>query len=86
MRHRPNGTLGAIAAYSLLTIVLTWPLARGLTRDVPGGFGDPLLNAWIIAWDAEHLSRALGGHPGALGQYWHANIFSPHPFARRPDP
>ena len=61
--------------------MLTWPLARGLARDLPGDFGDPLLNCWILAWDASHLLRALGGHLGALAGYWNANIFYPHPLA-----
>src|SRR5262249_37455380 len=33
--------------------------------------GDPLLNAWILAWDATHLGRG----------WWNANIFFPHPLA-----
>jgi hypothetical protein len=81
MRRRRSETFGAIAAYTLLTLVLTWPLARGLTRDVPGDFGDPLLNTWILAWDADHLARAFSGHPGALRDYWQANVFAPHPIA-----
>ncbi|MBI4485327.1 MAG: hypothetical protein HY655_04895, partial [Acidobacteria bacterium] len=75
------GALGAFIAYTLLTLVLTWPLARGLTRDVPGDFIDPLLNTWIVSWGADHVERALTGDPGALGEYWHANIFAPHRFA-----
>jgi hypothetical protein len=80
MRRRSE-TLGAIAAYSVLTLVLTWPLVRGLGRDVPGDFGDPLLNAWIVAWDADHLERAIAGHAAALRGYWNAPIFAPHPLA-----
>jgi hypothetical protein len=68
-------------AYAALTIVLTWPLVRGLGRDLPAGFGDPLLNAWILGWDADHLLQALSGHVGALADYWNANIFYPHPLA-----
>ena len=30
--------------YLALTIVMTWPLAAGLTRDIPGDFGDPLFS------------------------------------------
>jgi hypothetical protein len=41
------------ALYLLLTLVMTWPLAAGLTRDVPGDLGDSLLNLWILGWDAE---------------------------------
>jgi len=57
--------------YAALTFALTWPLAVGLTRDVPGDFGDPLFTSWVIAWDATHLGRG----------WWNANIFAPHPLA-----
>jgi hypothetical protein len=59
----------ACLVYLVLTLALTWPLARGLTRDVPGDFGDPLFTSWVIAWDATHLGRG----------WWNANIFAPHP-------
>lgn len=70
MRTRRQAAAAA-AAYLLITIVWTWPLALGLTRDVPSDLGDPLLNAWILAWDATHLGRG----------WWSANIFYPHPLA-----
>jgi hypothetical protein len=57
--------------YTALTIVLTWPLARGVARDLPGDFGDPLFVTWVLGWDATHLGRGL----------WNANIFYPHPLA-----
>ena len=50
---------------------MTWPLARGLARDLPGDFGDPLFTSWVLAWDATHLGRG----------WWNANIFYPHPLA-----
>src|SRR5205814_2632027 len=68
-------------AYLALAIVLTWPLARGLGRHAPGDFGDPLLNTWILSWDADHLLGALTGRVSALAEYWHANIYHPHPYA-----
>ena len=55
--------------YVALTIGLTWPVTPGLTRDVPGDFGDPLFTSWVMAWDATHLGRG----------WWTANIFAPHP-------
>jgi len=61
----------ATALYAALAVVFTWPLVLGLTHDVPGDFGDPLLNAWILSWDATHLGRG----------WWSANIFHPHPLA-----
>jgi hypothetical protein len=62
-------TAAAAAGYVLLSIVFTWPLALGLARDIPNDYGDPLLNAWIMAWDATHAGRG----------WWNANIFAPHP-------
>jgi hypothetical protein len=73
--------LVATLAYAALTIAFTWPLVRGLGRDLPGDFGDPLLNCWILAWDADHLLRALRGDLTALAGYWNANIYYPHPLA-----
>ena len=61
----------AFLAYVALTIVMTWPLAAGLTHDVPGDFGDPLFTSWVLAWDATHLGRG----------WWSANIFAPHPLS-----
>ena len=37
---------------------MTWPLALGLARDVPGDLGDSLLNMWILGWGAEHCPRS----------------------------
>ncbi len=78
-RHR--AALAALAAYALLTLALTWPLARGLARDLPADFGDPLLNSWILTHDAQQLTRALAGEAGALHSYWNLPIFFPHPLA-----
>ena len=61
----------AFVVYVVLTLVMTWPLAAGLTRDVPGDFGDPLFTSWVMSWDATHLG------PG----WWSANIFAPHPLS-----
>jgi hypothetical protein len=62
---------GAALLYLALTVGLTWPLVRGLTRDLPADLGDPLFVTWVLAWDATHLGRGL----------WNANIFFPHPLA-----
>jgi hypothetical protein len=71
----------AAAWYLAATIVLTWPLVLGLTRDIPADFGDSLLNCWILGWGADHLARFFGGDLGALRGYWNANIFHPEPLA-----
>jgi hypothetical protein len=69
-----------LAIYSLLSVFLTWPLALGMGRDVPGDLGDSLLNMWILAWGAEHIPQLLTGQI-TWGQYWNANIFHPNPLA-----
>jgi hypothetical protein len=67
----------AAALYLLIALVFTWPLAPGLARDIPWDLGDSLLNAWILAWDADHLLRFATGDFEAIRQFWNANIFYP---------
>jgi hypothetical protein len=50
-----------------------------LTRDIPWDLGDSLLNAWILAWDADHILRFLTGDIDAIRNFWNANIFYPEP-------
>jgi hypothetical protein len=76
---RRRETVGALAAFTLLTLAFTWPLARGLDRDLAGDPIDPLLNAWILASDADHLGGLLTGRLSALRDYWQPGIFAPHP-------
>jgi hypothetical protein len=65
--------------YLGVALFFTWPLAAGLTRDIPWDLGDSLLNAWILAWDADRMLRWLSGDFGALRNFWNANIFYPEP-------
>ena len=44
--------LAATAIYFLLTAALTWPLILHPGSLVPNDLGDPLLNTWILWWDA----------------------------------
>ncbi|MDP2055459.1 MAG: hypothetical protein Q8L75_17605, partial [Acidobacteriota bacterium] len=67
-------------AYTLFSILLTWPLAAGLGSDVPGDLGDSLLNMWILAWGAEHLPQLVTGAM-SWSQFWDANIFHPAPLS-----
>jgi hypothetical protein len=64
----------ATTLYAALTVPLTWPVVRGLGHTIVGDYGDPLLNVWILAWDATHMFAKGAG-------WWNANIFSPHPLA-----
>ena len=58
---------GALAA---LTALVTWP--QVITLRGVNDFGDPLLNAWAIAW----VAHTLPTHPS---QIFNANIFYPEP-------
>jgi hypothetical protein len=42
----------ALAAYSGLTLLYTWPLAAHLTTHLPHDLGDPLISSWILWWHA----------------------------------
>lgn len=76
----PSGGWTAFLVYAALSLVMTWPLAVGITGDVPGDLGDSLLNMWILGWGAEHWPRLLTGSIG-WSQFWNANIFHPEPLA-----
>lgn len=60
-----------IMAYLALAIVMTWPLTLHLGDWLGGGL-DPLLQSWILAWNA----HALRTNPLAI---WQAPIFFPYP-------
>jgi len=74
-----SNPLIATAVYGAVAIIFTWPLALGLTTDIPWDLGDSLLNSWILAWDADRLLRFFLGDLGALRNFWNANIFYPEP-------
>lgn len=73
-------TVAASIGYVLLTVVMTWPIADGLGRDIPADLGDSLLNMWIMAWDAEAFVAMASGVMSFDG-LWNANIFHPTPLA-----
>ena len=69
----------ALLAYVAIAMAATWPLVRGLGRDVAWDLGDSVLNMWIIAWDCEQLRAILGGDVGRIATFFDANIFHPQP-------
>ena len=69
----------AALAFLMLAVAGTWPLGRALTSSLPGDYGDPLFVTWVMAWVAQHLTRALAGDLGALASMWNAPIFAPEP-------
>jgi hypothetical protein len=57
---------GAVA----LALAMHWPLPLHMGRDIPNDLGDPLAQAWQVAW----IGHALLHHPGDLFQ---ANVYWP---------
>ena len=75
---RPSAAVATLL-YTAAALLLTWPLAAGVLRDIPWDLGDSVLNAWILQWGADHWLRFLGGDLGAFRGYFNANIFYPEP-------
>src|SRR5688572_7257537 len=61
--------VGLVALLATVTAIVTYPQILQLTGGVRD-FGDPLLNAWALAW----TPHALVTQPAAL---FDANIFHP---------
>jgi hypothetical protein len=69
----------AVLSYAVIAVAMTWPLARGLGRDVAWDLGDSILNIWILSWDCEQFLGILAGHASHLRHFFDANIFHPAP-------
>jgi len=67
--RRGRDLVGVTLLLTALTIFVTWPQARQMSAGV-NDFGDPLLDAWTLAW----VAHTLPTHPMQL---FNANIFHP---------
>lgn len=56
-----------------LTLALHWRLLGRFDSAIPSDLGDPLLNTWILWWNAHTLPFTE--------QYWNAPAFAPGPYA-----
>ncbi|MEO8286384.1 MAG: hypothetical protein ABI670_08080 [Chloroflexota bacterium] len=82
-RNTARSHLLVILAYSLLTVVMTWPVAVKLTTDVPGG-GDAWQNIWNLWWVKEALLNLhtnpyhtdLLHYPYGANLYFHTLVLS----------
>ncbi|HEX5473651.1 MAG TPA: hypothetical protein VFX12_03230 [Vicinamibacterales bacterium] len=67
MRMRPLGWI--VTAYCALAVLETWPVARHVADRLPHDPGDPVLNAWILWWNAHALPLTTA--------WWNAPAFFP---------
>lgn len=72
LRTAAGERVAVLVGFVALALAWTWPLARRPGTTMAAPFGDPLLNAWILGWDAERLRHGLSG-------LWNAPPFHPHP-------
>lgn len=59
----------AAVAYTLLTLVLTYPLCLRMGSAVIHDPGDPILNTWLLWWNAHHVPLTA--------EWWNGPIFFP---------
>src|SRR4051812_40881518 len=67
---RPREVLFAALTAIFVALLMHWPLPLVLGRDVPRDLGDPLPQAWQVAWDG----HALAHQPL---DFFQANVFWP---------
>jgi hypothetical protein len=66
-RSRP--WLLAAAAYVAVTAAMAWPLLSRLSTGVAHDAADPVLNMWILWWNAHHIPLTAG--------WWSPPVFYP---------
>ncbi|HYN06493.1 MAG TPA: discoidin domain-containing protein [Vicinamibacterales bacterium] len=67
--RRDFGALLVFGLYLAFAIALTFPLILRLPTAVANDLGDPLLNMWILWWNATHVPLTSG--------WWNAPAFFP---------
>jgi len=72
LRTAAGERITVLIGFVTLAIGWTWPLAQRPGSTMAAPFGDPLLNAWILGWDADRLRHGLSG-------LWTAPPFFPYP-------
>ncbi len=63
--------LGVFLLYGLLAILVTSPLAARLSDGVPHDLADPLLNTWLLWWNAHAVPFSA--------EWWNGPFFHPIP-------
>ncbi len=72
LRTAAGERIAVLVGFVALALAWTWPLPLRPGSTMAAPFGDPLLNAWILGWDADRLRHDLSG-------LWTAPPFYPYP-------
>ena len=78
MTRPRHDALRAVLLYAGLVVVLTWPLASHITRELPKVHVSSDYDALFLAWSLAHQSRALASAPST---FLDGNAFHPAPHA-----
>ena len=62
-----------LAGFLLLSVLWTWPVGANLTTRIPHDAGDPVLNIWILWWNAQA--------PPLTERWWNPTMMWPMPGA-----
>jgi hypothetical protein len=54
-RTKKREYLIVLLFFLIMAILFTWPLILHIHNGVIGGHGDPMLNNWIISWEAKTI-------------------------------
>jgi hypothetical protein len=55
LRFLRTQAIAPVLGFTLLAVVLTWPLAASVSSRIPHDLGDPVLNIWILWWNAHAI-------------------------------
>jgi hypothetical protein len=69
----PPAEIAALAGFLVLALAWTWPLALHLGSRVPHDPGDPILEVWLLWWNAHAVPFTA--------RWWSPPIFDPMPGA-----
>ena len=65
----PGRVLRPLLAFLALAVFWTWPLARHLSTRIPHDPGDPILNIWLLWWNANAIPFS--------DRWWNPPVFFP---------
>lgn len=72
--------IGIVGCFVLLAIAMSYPLVLQLRTHIASDAGDPLLVAWMLAWDADRMRHGFAGIWDAPNffPYRHTLLYSEH--------
>src|SRR5450759_203468 len=69
-----------LGGLTVVAVAATYPLIRHITTHLPNDLGDPVLVAWILAWDADAFRHGVLNifNAPSFFPYLHTLVYSEH--------